>query len=243
MTIDVGVDAGGFEEHLTECAIGLELGVGFVELELGVFDDLADEGVAVGVHARALEPDDDVPGLDAQWVGGFLEFDDPDAKAGQVVLVGLVEVVHLGGLAADQGASGLFAALADALDDVEEDLLVDLVDGDVVEEEQGLGALDDEVVDIHRDEVDPDGVVLVHLDGEVDLGAHAVGAGDEDGVFVVVFEELLVVVEPEEPGESPGVVDHALPVCPAEQRTDRANELVAFFDAHARIGVGEPLLV
>ncbi len=195
-----------------------------------MFDDVADEGVSVGVDSGGFESKDDVTRLDAHWVDGSFEFEDSDAESGEVVVVFFVEVVHLGGFSTDECASGLFASVGDAFDDGVEDLLVDMVDGDVVEEEEGLGALDDEVVDIHRDEVDSDGVVFVHLDGEVDLGSYAVGACNEDGVGVVVFEELFVVVEAEESCESSGVVDDSLAVGPAEEGTDGSDELVAGFD-------------
>ena len=65
----------------------------------------------------------------------------------------------------------------DALDDVGGDVDVELAAGEVVEEEQRLGALHQDVVDAHRDEVDADGVVAVERERELELGAHAVGAG------------------------------------------------------------------
>ena len=111
-----------------------------------------------------------------------------------------------------------------------EDVLVYGVDGDVVEEEEGLGALDDEVVDIHGDEVDANGVVFVHFNGEVDLGANAVSAGDEDGVCEVMFEELFVVIEAEEACEAAGVIDDALAVGAAEEGPDGPDELVSGVD-------------
>ena len=51
------------------------------------------------------------------------------------------------------------AALGDAGDDRSRDAGVELAGREIVEEEQRLGALDDEVVDAHRDEVDADAVV------------------------------------------------------------------------------------
>ena len=59
-----------------------------------------------------------------------------------------------------------------------------LAGGEIVEEEQRLGALADEVVDAHGDEVDADGVVLAGVDGELELGADAVGGGDQHRVGV-----------------------------------------------------------
>ena len=59
---------------------------------------------------------------------------------------------------------------------------VELAGGEIVEEEQRLGALREQVVDAHGDEVDADGVVPAGLDGDLELGADAVGGGDEDRV-------------------------------------------------------------
>ena len=58
------------------------------------------------------------------------------------------------GFAADQSAAGDFAALSDTLDDSRGLVDFELAAGEVVEEVQWLGALDDQVIDGHRDEVD-----------------------------------------------------------------------------------------
>ena len=63
---------------------------------------------------------------------------------------------------------------------------VELAAGEVVEEEQRLGALHQDVVDAHRDQVDADGVVPVEREGELELGADAVGAGDQDRLAVAL---------------------------------------------------------
>ena len=60
---------------------------------------------------------------------------------------------------------------------------VELAGGEIVEEEQRLGALHDEVVDAHRDEVDADRVVHAGLDGDLELGADAVGGRDQDRIL------------------------------------------------------------
>ena len=60
---------------------------------------------------------------------------------------------------------------------------VEMAGGVVVEEEQRLGALDDDVVDAHRHQVDADRVVDAGLDRHLELGADAVGARNQDGVL------------------------------------------------------------
>ena len=56
---------------------------------------------------------------------------------------------------------------------------IELAAGEIVEEEQRLRALHHEVVDRHGDEIDADGVVPAGLDRDLDLGADAVGGGDQ----------------------------------------------------------------
>ncbi len=233
------VDAGGFEEDLAEGFLFVEFGVGLVELEAFGFDDLADEGVAVGVDAAGGEGEDDVTGFYAEGVDGAGELDDADGEAGEVVVAWCVDGGHLRGFAAEEGTAGLLAAVCDALDDAFDVGGIDVVDADVVEEEEGFSALDEHVVDAHGDEVDADGVVDVELGGELDLGADAIGAGDEDGVLVVAFEELLVVVEAEEACEAAGVGDDALALGAAEVAEDELCGLVAGVDIHAGVGVGQ----
>ena len=67
----------------------------------------------------------------------------------------------------------------DALDHRRADLGIELAAGEIVEEEQRLGALHHEIVDRHGDEVDADGVVAAGLDRDLELGADAVGGGDQ----------------------------------------------------------------
>ena len=59
---------------------------------------------------------------------------------------------------------------------------VELAAGEVVEEEQRLGALREQVVDAHGDEIDADGGVPAGLDGDLELGADAVVGGNQDRV-------------------------------------------------------------
>ncbi len=91
---------------------------------------------------------------------------------------------HLGGLAADERRAGEPAALGDAGDDGGAGGRIEPAGGEIVEEEQRLGALDDQVVDAHRDEVDADGVENAGVDGDLELGADAVGRGDQQRVAV-----------------------------------------------------------
>ena len=54
-----------------------------------------------------------------------------------------------------------------------------LAAGDVVQEEEGGSAAADDIVDTHGHAVDAHGVMLVHQEGQLQLGTHAVGAGHQ----------------------------------------------------------------
>ena len=104
-------------------------------------------------------------------------------KAHQVVFTPTVKAGHLGGFPADQGANGDLAALGDARDDLGGDARIEFAHGEIVQEKERLGPLDGDVVDHHGHQVDPDGVVLVHHEGDLELGAHPVGGAHQNRAF------------------------------------------------------------
>ena len=105
------------------------------------------------------EAEHDVAGRDRAAVERLAALDRADREAGEVVIALGIHAGHLRRLAADQRAADLAAGAGDAGDDVRGGRDVELAGGEVVEEEQRLGALHDEIVDAHGDEVDADGVV------------------------------------------------------------------------------------
>ena len=76
------------------------------------------------------------------------------------------------------------AAGGEALDELLHELGAEHTGGDVVHEEEGTRALDEDVVDAVADDVSADGVVAAHHGGDHELGADAVGGGDEEGVVI-----------------------------------------------------------
>ena len=74
------------------------------------------------------------------------------------------------------------AALGDAGDHLRRMLHRQRAGGEIIEEEQRLGALHHQIVDAHRHQVDADRVVPPGLDRELQLGADAVGGGDQHRV-------------------------------------------------------------
>ncbi|PWG75121.1 hypothetical protein DF186_14305, partial [Enterococcus hirae] len=108
--------------------------------------------------------------------------------------------------------------------------------GHVVVEEQRLGARDDEVVDDHRHEVDPDRVEAPQAPGQVDLGAHPVGAGHQHRLAEPRRVEGAQATEPADAAEHLGAT-RAGDLVPDE--LDRA---VGSVEVHAGVGVADRLV-
>ena len=179
------------------------------------------------------------PALDGPAVDDVVALDDADAEAGHVVIARLVEVRQDGRLAADQGAVGLHAAVADALDQIARQGRIVLRHGQVVEEQQRLAAGAEAVVDRHGDQVDADGVVLADQAGDLELAADAVGAGDEDGMAIIAGEQAAVVIEAEEAGETAEAVEDARRVRAPEKRQHAGQALLVEIEVEAGGLVGQ----
>ena len=173
-----------------------------VGVEVVVADERAHEREAVGVEARGGEAEHDVAGLAALAVDQALAVDDPDAGAREVELLLAVDARQLGRLAADQRAAGLAADLRRALDQLGDLLELELVGGDVVEQEERLGAGGEHVVDAVGGQVAAGVAQAARPPREHELRADAVrGRGEE--------APLVQRVEPREGAEplGPGRLD------------------------------------
>ncbi len=186
------------------------------------------------------------PAPDLLAVEDLLALDHAEAEAGQVVLARMVEVGQDRRLAAEQGAFGLDAAVADPLHDLLGQGGVVAAHRDVVEEQERLGPGAEAVVDRHRDQVDADGRVPAGGEGELELGADAVGRGDQDRVAIGPAEQADVGVEPEEAGEPARPLDHPRGVGALEQPGQEGHRLLVGVEVDAgglvidRLGHGRP---
>lgn len=129
------------------------------------------------------------------------------------------------------------ATIGDSFDHVGGLLRVEMVYAEIIQEEEGFGSGDDKVVYAHGDEVDTHGVVNPGLGGEFDFGADTIGACNEDGVFVVAFEELFVVVEAEETCESTMLFDDARAISAFHVPPNHGDHLIAGFNVDTALGV------
>ena len=140
-----------------------------------VEDDLASQREAVRLQSARRQTDDDVSGADGLSGDEILLRDMSDNRSDKVILAHRIQTGHLGGFAAEKRHLVLLAGLAETGHDRLELLGVKLGRADVVHEEQGLRALNQDVVHAVVDDVLPDRVVLVHHRRNLELRADAVG--------------------------------------------------------------------
>ena len=113
-------------------------------------------------------------------VKNLLLVNDTNSKACEVVIIFRHESRMFCGFAADECRAGLDTALSHTADDGS-DLFGDVLAAcDIVKEEQRTSTAADDIVDAHSNGIDTDGVMLVHQDCHLDLGAASVGTGDEN---------------------------------------------------------------
>ena len=206
-----------------------------VEDDARLRHDLADQREAVGVHPRRGQSDHRVAHGNISARQQRAALGRSDRKAREVVIAVLVESRHLGGFAADQGATGFPAPLGDAGHNRRSRFRIELAAGKIVEEEQRFRALHHEVVDRHRHQVDADAAMQAGLDRDLDLGADAVGRRHQHGVLETRRLEV------EQAAESAYFGVRPRPGGGADHRLDEIDQAVARIDIDARIRVSEPV--
>ncbi len=182
--------------------------------------------------AAGGDADDAIAGAYPAAVEQRRFFHRADAKTGQIVFAGRVHVGHFGGLAADQRAAGQFTAFRDPADHGHRGVDIELAGGEVIEEEQRLGALHQHIVDAHADQVDADLRVPAQRLRQLELGADAVGTGHQNR-FAVPTREV------EQGAETAKATHHLRSEGALDQRLDALDEGVAGIDIDPGIAVGQ----
>jgi hypothetical protein len=111
---------------------------------------------------------------------------------------------------------------------------VELAAGEVVEEEQRLGALHHEVIDRHRHEIDADPGMQPGLDRDLHLGPDAIGGGDQHRVLEARRLEVEQAAEAADLGIRAGTRGRA------HHGLDQIDQTVSGIDIDARICISEP---
>jgi len=120
----------------------------------------------------------------------------------------------------------------DSLDHVPGDRQIKLAAGEVIEEEQRLGALHQHVIHAHRHQVDADRAVPSQREGELQLGADAVGARDQHRLAVFLRDCA-------QRAKAADAAEHFGPQGAPRERLDRLDEGVARVDIDAGIAIGK----
>ena len=113
------------------------------------------------MQTRGSQANKHVAFLDRFRIKHFHAVNNTHAEARQVVIGGVHNARMLGHLATDQGASCLTAAFANTGNNIGNRLGLKLAHGNVVQEEQRLGARCQNVVHAHGNKVNAHAVVLV----------------------------------------------------------------------------------
>ena len=188
-----------------------------------------DQREAVGVRAGGVQPEQQVAGGDRPRQQPRA-LDHADAEAGEVVAAGGVHARHLGGLAAEQGAAGLPAAVGDAAHHLRGLGRVEPPAGVVVQEQQRPGAVGQDVVGAHRHQVDADGVAAAAALRQQQLAADAVGAAHQHRLREP-GRQPVQAAEAAEAGQ------HAVVEGAPRQRADAPHQLRAGLEVDAGIAV------
>ena len=219
------------EENLAEFLVA-EFGNRIVIGKAGVGDDLADQAEAVGVHAAGGDAYQDVSYFHFRPVNEFGFLNDTGGIPRDIVFPILVHARHFGRFTAHEGAARLAASFRHAGDDglhLGRDVVTE---GYIVQEDKGFSALCEHIVHAHRHGVDADGIVLVHREGDLELGAHTVGAAHEDRLLDAQGREV------EHAAEGADVPHRPDPARGCHMLFDPADHFIPRFEVHARFFVG-----
>ena len=181
------VDARRLEQRVAERAVGRQPGHGRAQVRARNLEDLRTSEKPFECGPARREAEEHVAGSDAPAVDRVRLLDDADREAREVVLARRGNAFGCSAVSppiSAQPACSQPAAMP--FHDVGGDRDVEALADEVVEEEQRLGALHEDVVDAHRDEVDADRVVPRERERELELRADAVGAGDEHRLAIAL---------------------------------------------------------
>src|SRR2546425_11667508 len=105
--------------------------------------------------------------------------DDADNETRDVILTVRIETGHFRSFAANQRATGVAASFRETGNDRQKNVSIELTGGNVVEKKQRTSPLNENVINTMVHEVDADGIVPVHHDGDLELRTYAIGARNQ----------------------------------------------------------------
>ena len=165
------------------CQRGLHSGSRLVQWQAKPLEqDLARQGISVGVKPVAAQSDEDVAGPDLRAIEEFGPVHDPDNRSCEVVFSGVIHPGQLGGLSADQGTAPGPAGHGEAFKNLTENHRIEFLATDVIQKEKRTRTDHGNVIDAMVHEVLPDRVVPAGRECDFQFRADAVHARDKDRV-------------------------------------------------------------
>ena len=208
---------------------------GRVPAKTGQSDQPAHQAVAVGMHPVRGQPQQHVTRRNPRGQA-LPALHRAHGKPGKIEIARRVHPRHLGCLAADQRASACGAALRDAFDHRCGHLGIQRAGGEIIQKEQGLCTLADQIVHAHGHKVHAHGIDDARVDGDAQLGAHAIGGGHQDRIGVPGGLEIEEPAKTAQPRHDPG------PMGRGRGGLDPLDQRIARVNIHPRIRVGQPVL-
>ena len=138
----------------------------------------------VSVHPAGRDPNQAIAEDDAAAVEKLIPLSYSHHEAGEVEVGIGVDAGELSGFAADESATSFTAPPNHPTHQHFHAVLVQRAEGHVIQEEKRPGALGEDVVDVEGHEILANALEMTELGRYLELGTHAVGAGDEDWIPV-----------------------------------------------------------
>src|SRR5918999_547096 len=136
------------------------------------------------MQAAGAESDENIALSNGPGIEKLFSLHRADSKAGQIILA-VREIARMfSGLTADQYAARLAATFSDAADHRLGDTDIEFAANKVIQEKQRFGRLRQNIVDAHRHKIDAHRIVNAGGEGDLELGAHAVGRGHQDRLTI-----------------------------------------------------------
>ncbi|KAH3660356.1 hypothetical protein OGAPHI_006942 [Ogataea philodendri] len=205
---------------------------------VGVFvvrgvDDLSDQRESVGMNTVRPNTKKNVTGLHFVnlWQNILLDHSSNSSSVG-VVMTWSVHSWHLTGLSSNKCTARQFATIGNSFHECSSNLDVKVCSCKVVQEHQWLSSLNNQIVDIHGNQVNSNGVVNVHNLGHPQLSSNTIGGSNKQSIVDVSVSRLLEVEKTSE-SSNLGVCSRSLGR--SDALFDLLNELVTGIDRNSRV--------
>ena len=137
--------------------------------------DFADKGKAVAVHAAGRQTENNVASFNALLWQNLITFNRSNRKSSKVIITRTIHAGHFGSLTADQRTTSLLATFGNTSNHLFGTGDIQFSSCKVIEEQQRLSTLHNQIIDAHGNQVNANRVMLAGINGNFQLGSHAIG--------------------------------------------------------------------